>query len=115
MELLRERALADEIFKTTEARFVMKCFFRITHLMVTHKWAHFANFTDLVKLVAAYGAKEVDAHLLFAPRNAVYMSNRYIEKYVDIMVDYIKKPLLESLCNGQHFTFYTDETTDITR
>ena len=38
--------------------FILKCFFKITSLMIRKNWAHSNNFRDLVELVADCGAKE---------------------------------------------------------
>jgi hypothetical protein len=43
----------------------------------------------------------------------MYLSPEYLNKYISIIDDYLKTPLLASLQQG-HFTFYNDETSDIT-
>ena len=48
-----------------------------------------------------------------APKNATYMSPEYISKYVTIMAEFVKKPLHSTMKNNE-FTFYSDETQDIT-
>ena len=47
-----------------------------------------------------------------APKNATYMSPEYISKYVTIMAEFVKKPLHSTMKNNE-FTFYSDETQDI--
>ena len=42
------------------------------------------------------------------------MSPKYISKYVQIMDDHIKLPLLAPLHSSGLFTFFTDETSGIT-
>ena len=76
-------------------------------------WAHTCNFKELVELISKCGSKELKTHLLTAAGNANYMSPEYISKYISIMNDYIKNPLIKSLAE-QEFTFFTDETTDVT-
>ena len=37
--------------------FILKCFFKITFLMIRKNWVHSHNFRDIVELVADCGAK----------------------------------------------------------
>ena len=53
--------------KRQNNRFILKCFFKITFLMIWKNWAHSHNFTDIVELAADCGAKEISSHLLTAP------------------------------------------------
>ena len=92
---------------------LIKSFLRITHLLVMKNWAHIHNFPDLVQLIAACGGKEIRTHLLSGPPNATYLSPDYIVKYINIIYEHVILPLLESLRRG-HFSFYSDETSDIT-
>lgn len=71
-KMLKEASYAQEIKKTATNRFVIKCFFRITHLLINQKWAHTSNFKNIVKLVADCGGEEVKTHILNAPKNAMY-------------------------------------------
>ena len=48
--------------------------------------------------------------LLTSPKN---VWTKYVAKYISILNEYIKAPLLKSLINGQFYTFYNDETQDI--
>ena len=41
------------------------------------------------------------------------LSPEYISKYVTIMAEFVKKPLHSTMTNNE-FTFYSDETQDIT-
>ena len=72
--------------------------------MMIKNWAYTHNFCDVNDLVA---------HLIMAPKNATYISLEYISKYINIMVEFVKKPL-HSTMKGNEFTFYSDETQDIT-
>lgn len=100
-KMLKEASYAQEIQKTATNRFVIKCFFRITHLLINQKWAHTSNFKNIVKLVADCGGEEVKTHILNAPKNAMYMSPLYVSKYIDVMNSYIKDSLLASLKSGK--------------
>ena len=73
---------------------------------------HTHNFKDVVELVTESGGREIEAHLLTAPKNATYLSSQYI-KMIQVMADYVKKPLHNILktCN---FSFYSDEAMNIT-
>ena len=96
-KLLQEASLSQEVQKTSINRFVIKCFFRVTHLLIIQKWAHTSNFKNVVELIADFGGDEVKTHLLNAPGNVMYLSPLYISKYIDIMNSYIKELLLASL------------------
>ena len=66
----------------------------------------------MVELVTESGGREIEAHLLTAPKNVTYLSSQYI-KMIQVMADYVKQPLHNMLktCN---FSFYSDETMKIT-
>ena len=111
--MLQEASLSQEVQKSSTNRYVIKCFFRVTHLLIIQKWAHTSNFKNVVELIACCGGDEVKTHLLNAPGNAMHLSPLYIPKYTDIMSSYIKESLLASLRPGK-FALYNDETQNIT-
>jgi hypothetical protein len=76
-------------------------------------WADTHKFKDLTELIAQCGGKDVQSHFLLVPGNANYMSPKYISMYINIICDFVKRPLLESL-RGKKYSFYSDETSDIT-
>ena len=104
-KLLQEAALSTEISVTTTNHFVIKSFFRITWLLAKKNWADSHSFKSVVEFVAACGREEIKKHLLHAPENANYMSPEYISKYIQIMDDHIKLPLLASLRFSGLLTF----------
>ena len=112
-KLFQEASLSQEVQKTSTNRFVIKCFFGVTHLLIIQKWALTSNFKNVVELIADCGGDEVKTHLLNAPGNAMYLLPLYISKYIDIMNSYIKELLLTPLRSGK-FALYNDETQDIT-
>ena len=112
-KLMRDASLANDTLKLSNARFVIKSFCNIPHTLVMRNWAHTCNFKELVELISKCGSKELKTHLLTAVGNANYMLPEYISKYMSIMNDYIKKPVIKSLAE-QQFTFFTDETSDVT-
>ena len=79
--------------------------------MMIKNWAYTHNFCDVNDLVAHCGGNEISSHLIMAPKNATYISLEYISKYINIMVEFVKKPL-HSTMKGNEFTFYSDETQD---
>ena len=81
--------------------------------MIIKNWAYTHNFHDVVDLIGQCGSKEISSHLIMAPKNVTYMSPEYISKYVTIMAEFVKKPLHSTMKNNK-FTFYSDETQDIT-
>ena len=109
-----EASLSKEISVAATNQFVIKSFFRITWLLTKKNWAHSHNFKSIVELVAACGGEEIKKHLLHAPQNANYMSPEYISKYIQIMDDHIKLPLLTSLSSSGPFTFFNNETSHVT-
>ena len=111
--MLREASFATEIQKQKTNRFVVKSFFRITRVLISKNWAHTHNFGTLAELVSECGGKELQTHLLTSPKNAFYMLLDYLQKYIKIMDDYLKIPLLASLKSG-HFVVFNGETQDIT-
>ena len=50
---------------------------------------------------------------MMSPKNALYMSPPYLQKYIQIIDVYLKIPLLASLKSG-HFASFSNETQDIT-
>ena len=78
--------------KRQNNRFILKCFFKITFLMIRKNWAHIHNFRDIIELVVDCGAKEISSHLLTAPKNAKYLSPLYASKYIETkyMSNYIE-------------------------
>ena len=111
-KLMRDASLANDTLKLSNARFFIKSFFNIMCTLVMRNWAHTCNFKELVELISKCESKELKTHLLTAAGNANYMSPEYISKYISIMNDYIKNPLIKSLAE-QEFTFFTDETVTI--
>ena len=83
--------------KCQNNRFILKCFFKITFLMIRKNGALSHNFRDIVELVADCGAKEITLHLLTAPENPKYLSPLYVSKYIETMSNYMKQPLLENM------------------
>ena len=112
-KLFQESSLSQLVKKLCTNCFVIKSFFRITHLLIKKNWVHTNNFKDIFELIADCGGKEVRTHLLNAPKNANYMSPQYIAKYIDIMNRYLEVPILTSL-HQTKFAMYNDETPDIT-
>ena len=110
---LEEATLSKEISVTATNCFVIKSFFRITWLLIKKNRAHSYNFKSIVEVVAACGREEIQKHLLHAPRKANYMSHEYISKYIQIIDDHIKLPLLASLRTSGPFTFFNNETSQI--
>ena len=81
--------------------------------MIRKNWAYTHSFKDVVELVAECGGKEIQTHLLTAPKNATYLSPEYVSKMIEVMADYVKQPLHSALKTG-NYTFFSDETTDVT-
>ena len=93
--------------------FIFKFFFKITFLIIRKNWAHNHNFRDIVELVADCGAKEICSRLLTALKNAKYLSLLYVSKYIKTMSNHMKQLLLENI-QSNLYSFYMDETSDVT-
>ena len=81
--------------------------------MIIKNWGYINNFQNVVKLISDCRGNKVKTQLISSPKNAIYTSSQYIGKFVNIFDVYIKLPLLASLRENQ-FTFFSDETQDIT-
>ena len=81
--------------------------------MIIKNWAYTHNFHDAVDPISQCGGKEISSHLIMTPKNATYMSPEYISKCVTVMAEFVKKPLHSTTKNSE-FTFYSEETQDIT-
>ena len=81
--------------------------------MIIKNWGYTNNFQNVVKLISDCRGNKVKTQLISSPKNAIYTSSQYIGKFVNIFDVYIKLPLLASLRENQ-FTFFSDETQDIT-
>ena len=112
-KLSQKASLSQAALKTTNNRYVIKCFFRVTFLLAKKHWAHTHNFDSLVDLIGRCGGKEVETHLLTTLKNANYMSPLFIAKYISIINHYIEEQLLASLRDNK-YSLYNDETQDIT-
>ena len=93
--------------------FILRCFFKISFLMIRKNWAHSRNFRNIVELVADCGAKERSLHLLTAQKNAKFFSPLHVSKYIETMSNYMKQPLLENM-HSNLYSFYMDETSEVT-
>ena len=71
------------------------------------------NFKDVMGLISNCCGNELKTHLLSSPKNVLYASPVYISKFIGIIYNYLKLPLLASL-QDKYFTVITDETTNIT-
>ena len=96
-EMALNASLQSSETKRQNSRFILKCFFKITFLMIMKNWAHSYNFRDIVELVADRGAKEIFSHLITALKNAKYLSPLHVSRYIEAMSNYMKQPLLENM------------------
>ena len=92
--MMRDASVANEGLKTSTSREI-KSFFRTIHVLIKRNLAHTNNFSDLVKVIASYGTKDIRNHLVSATAECV---EKHINKY-----SYLKISLLQSLRNS-HFT-----------
>ena len=92
-QLLHEASLATNLQKRKPKGFVIKKFFWITWVLISNNWTGTLDFWAFAELLSKYGGKELQNHLLTSPQNARYMSPDYLQKYIQIMDDYLKVPL----------------------
>ena len=81
--------------------------------MIITNFAYILSFCDAVDLVAHCGGKEISTHLIMAPENMTYIFPENISKYINIMGEFIKKPL-HSTMKGNNIMSYSNETQEIT-
>ena len=81
--------------------------------MIRKNWVHSHNFRDIVELAADCGVEEMSSHLLNCTKKCKIPFPLYVSKYIETMSNYMKQPLLENICSNL-YSFYTDETSDIT-
>lgn len=112
-KLLIDASLNNEIATTNQNRFVIKCFFQVVHFTVIENWGYTQNSKDVIELISNCSGNELKSHLLSSPKNALLKSPVYVSKFIGLIDDYLKLPLLASL-RDKRFAFTTDETTDIT-
>ena len=93
--------------------FILNCFFKMTFLMISKNWTQSHNFRDIVELVADCSRKEISSYLLTAQKNEKYLSPLYVSKYTKTMYNHTKQLLLEKM-RSNLYSFYTDETSDVT-
>ena len=67
------------------------------------------NVNDVIKLISSCGGNELKTPLLSSPNNVLYTSPLYVSKFIGVIDNYLKLPLL-MLLQEKHFTFVTDET-----
>lgn len=99
--MMRDASVANEGLKTSTSREI-KSFFRTIHVLIKRNRAHTNNFSDLVKVIASYGTKDIRNHLVSATANATFMLPECVEKHIN-KYSYLKISLLQSLRNS-HFT-----------
>ena len=56
-QMVFDASLQSSETKRQNNYFILKCFFKITFLMIRKNWVHSHNFRDIVELVADCGAK----------------------------------------------------------
>ena len=69
-QLATNTALAYASGVQMKNRFIIKSFFQLVFIMVRKNWAHTHNFKEVVELLKQCGDREIETHLLLAPKNA---------------------------------------------
>ena len=106
-ELLR----ASELKKNINDRNILRSMFTISLYMVKHCLPN-DSFEDMVKLVGDAGSSEMKTYLAKCPKNGTHLSIHNYEEYLDVMNEYVEKPMLEVL-KSEPFTIFIDETTAV--
>ena len=68
--------------------------FILKFLMIKKNWAQSHNFRDIVELVDDCGEINI-LTFTYCIKNAKYLSLLYVSKYIEIMSNHMKQPLLE--------------------
>lgn len=95
-------------------RAAMKSLVRCTHFLTRQHIAHSTNFTKLVDLDVSCGARELEAFLESASRNAVYTSRGAVVDFIEALGTWVEESVLKRLQKAQFFSIMADECTDVT-
>ena len=83
--------------------------------MAKNRVAHTTNFAELVELVAACGASDLQRFLHREVRkNAEYTSTTAVSDFIAAIAQWVEGGLLRSLKQSPYFTLLGDECTDVT-
>ena len=94
---------------------VVKKFLRCTYFLAKNRITHTTNFAELVKLVVACGASDLQRFLHSEVRkNAKYTSTTAVSDFIAAIAQWVENRLLRSLKQSSYFTLMGDECTDIT-
>ena len=107
--LLKSLSSADEV---DENREIIKIMFRTVLYQVKNMMANI-KYNSLLEHIADCGAEALKKFLLKRKKNASYLSVKTFEKILDVLNDFIERPLLDSLRKSRNFCVYHDDTTDI--
>ena len=110
-EMLTKHSLETQSKKEVTNRIALKAMFTVALYMVKHRLPN-DSFGDLVKLLADAGAEDIKKYLLQCPKNATYLSHQSYQEILEVMNDYIEKPILEE-AEGELFTLFINETTSV--
>ena len=111
-ELLQAKGMELLTQKRLENRNVLKSMFTVALYMV-RKCLPNDLFPEMIKLAADVGASGLKQYLNECPKNATHLSSYSYEEILDVMNEYIEKPLVEALKAQEAFTIFIDETTAV--
>ena len=98
-----------------ENRMVLKKLLRCTYYLAKNRIAHTTNFADLVELVIACGADDLQRFVHDeVRRNAKYTSTTATTDFIAAIAHWVEEGLLQSLKESPYFTLMGDECTDVT-
>ena len=110
-QLLCAQDLNSRRKEEEENRTTLKNMFTIALHMVKHCQPNDV-FEDNVKLVSNAGSVEMKEYLSNCPKNATYLSHHSYRELLEVMNEYVEKPILEAL-RSEFFTIFIDETTAV--
>ena len=94
-------------------RAALKSMVQCTHFLTRHHIAHSTNSTSLVDLVVSCGAKELQAFVESAAKNAVYTSRAAVIDFIQALATWTEELLLRKLQNVPFYSIMADECTDV--
>ena len=110
-EMLMRHYLDIQTKEELTNKIALKAMFTVALYMVKHRLPN-DSFGDMVKLLADAGSDVIKKYLSQCPKNASYLSHQSYDELLQVMNDFIERPLLEK-AKGEFFTIFIDETTAV--
>ena len=115
LETLENNKEAKDVREAKLTKIAVEKLLRITVYMVKKNWAHVQNYNDFVTFIGRDLEESVLSEYLkmaSSHKNATYLSNFTVRKFVKLIGEYIEKKTIEKIKKCKNFTILLDESTD---